>query len=375
MSQILAINAGSSSYKLSLFEQQENGLQPLFQAQTKTISELQKRLTAISASTLIGIGHRIVHGGSQYSDTVRINDKVIADLESLSEIAPLHNQAAIDAIKACFGHFGKEVPEVAVFDTAFHSHMPEVASYYAIPLALAKKHGIKRYGFHGISHAFMWDTFHTHTGQKQAKVITLQLGAGCSVAAIENGRSIDTSMGFSPAEGLVMATRAGNIDAEVVPYLAKRENRSAEEIVDLLNFKSGLLGVSGFSSDMKELLSLSNKNAQVHLAIDLFCYRIVQYLGAYMATLAGLDAIIFSGGIGEHSPQIRQMIIDKMRWFQIELNSSVNLSTIDLTPGSIEQISSISSSVSVFVVATDENRLIARELLHCLQAESSTELT
>lgn len=350
---ILVINSGSSTLKVSLFENLERVFDERFTYTSE--QELKDCIEKLSSKLTPGaIGHRFVHGLGRYSAPTLLDKTVMADLEKSKDLDPLHSEPALLCIKAAMHYFGDKIPEYAVFDTAFHSQMPFVAANYAIP----REYGVKRYGFHGISHAYLWERFVEHTGQAQAKVITLHLGNGCSMCAINDGRSMDTSMGFTPAEGLVMATRAGDVDAAILPYLSDRLESSSSQVMDLLNYKSGLLGISGISPNMKELLTSTHQHAKE--AVDLFCYRALKYLGAYIAALEGVDAIIFSGGIGENAPQIREKIIAKMQWYGLAVADDLNQKAANLSPGTIYKISKVTSSIPIFVIGTDENAYIAR---------------
>ena len=370
---ILTVNSGSSSLKVSLFLQSErinahfknlSSDTPTLEINKKEIP-FSKRFTIkealihildtleIKKYPLIGVGHRFVHGSSVFTESTPLSDEVINKLETLLELAPLHNPACLEAIKASKDYFRNELLQIAVFDTAFHSHMLPVASTYAINKAF----GIKRFGFHGIAHAFSYEQYQKrHRSGK--KVITIHLGAGCSMAAIKDGISLDTSMGFTPCEGLVMATRSGDLDPALANYLCVSQKLSLQQVTDLFNTSSGLLGLSGISGDMKTLLTLYDKNDDAKLAVDLFCYRIQKYLGAYLTVLEGADAIIFSGGIGENSPPIRSRIIEKMNWLGIALDSLQN----EKITHSMHKISAAKSSVEVFVVASDENCYIKEEV-------------
>lgn len=393
--QILAINCGSYSIKVSLFEHDKEVFHRLFDAHLKGINTDKSVLEIASSNgkeiipspiplnvneglkfifpaitnkfnfsftSLIGIGHRFVHGGNQYCSTVCINSKIIAELEKLSELAPLHNEACLAGIKECF-NLEKSIPQIAIFDTAFHHSLPAVAANYAIPADICEKYQIKRYGFHGISHAFLWNTYKEHIGENfpHSKIITLHLGNGCSITAISGGISIDTSMGFTPAEGLIMATRAGDIDASIIEFICQHEKKTPSEVMEILNFDSGLVGISGISSNLETLFDLYHKNEKAKLAVDMFCYRIVKYLGAYIAVLGGAEAIIFSGGIGENSSAIREQIINKMDWYGVKLDKKANQQAVRLYTGNIQKISTSDSVVSIYVIATDENFFIAQE--------------
>lgn len=320
----------------------------------------------IDSSSLLAIGHRFVHGGSRYISSVRIDHAVIEGLEGLRNLAPLHNDACLLGIKACEEFFKGAIPQVAVFDTAFHSTLPDVAANYAVAGEVAAKYQIKRYGFHGISCAFIWEAYKKLCIQPPgcSKLIIMHLGNGCSMTALQDGVSVDTSMGFTPAEGLIMATRAGDIDAGVIEFLCSHQKKSAGEIIQQLNFNSGLLGVSGLTSNMEELLRVCDSNEKARLAVEMFCYRIVKYLGAYIAVLGGVDAIIFSGGIGENAAEIRSKVVEKMAWHGIKLDSAANGAAVGLPAGGVRMISAPdSSSASVYVVAADENFFLAQEAL------------
>jgi acetate kinase len=264
---------------------------------------------------------------------------------------------------------------VAVFDTAFHQTMPDVARRYAIPVDMADRHHIRRYGFHGIAHASLAHGYRVCTGTplQGTRVITLQLGNGCSVAAMVDGQSVDTSMGFTPLEGLVMGTRSGDVDASIVTYLAEREKVEPAEVEQWLNERSGLLGVSGRSNDMKELLRAveQERDGRAKLAIELFCYRARKYLGAYLAVLGGADALIFGGGIGENAPEIRRRICLEMEWCGVSLDYARNEVAVGLPAGSGAKISTESSRPAVYVIAADEETWIAMETARCLSTLKS----
>jgi acetate kinase len=317
------------------------------------------------------VGHRVVHGGERYVSSTVITDEVEAGVEALAELAPLHNPACLAGIRGAKAVMGSTVPMVAVFDTAFHRTMPAVAQRYAIPPDMAERHRIRRYGFHGIAHASLANGYAVCTGTQLEKVrlITLQLGNGCSVAAIAHGKSVETSMGFTPLEGLVMGTRSGDVDASIVAYLSEREKVEPAEVERWLNERSGLLGVSGRSNDMKELLRAVERehDERADFAVDLFCYRARKYVGAYMAVLGGTDAIVFGGGIGENAPEIRARICRDMNWCGIRLDANRNHAAVGLAPGSGAKISNNGSQPEVFVVAADEETWIAKETASCLR--------
>ncbi len=317
------------------------------------------------------VGHRVVHGGDTFTEAVHIDDNVISQIEALNDLAPLHNPVCLAGIRSLQQLMGKKVPMVAVFDTAFHSTLPEYARTYALPLELATRTGIRRYGFHGIAHASLALGYAQFTGKssQESRLITLQLGHGCSMAAIDRGKSIETSMGLTPLEGLVMGTRSGNIDPAVVFYLMKHHGMNLAEVEQLLNAQSGLLGISGRSSDMQVLLKAAreDQDKRAQLAIDMFCYRIQQFLGAYMAVLQGVDAIVFGGGIGEHSSQVREKVCSGMKWCGLQLDPTRNEQAVNVRSGDAAKISCDDSTIAVYVVATDEETLIAQETYRSLK--------
>ena len=244
-----------------------------------------------------------------------VDDGVISELEALGDLAPLHNAPSLTAIRAARATLGPSIPMVATFDTAFFRELPERASQYAIPHELAEKHGIRRYGFHGLAHRYMLERYAQLTSRsvEETRLITLQLGNGCSVTAVEGGRSIDTSMGFTPLEGLIMGTRSGDIDPAIVTHLARAESVDAEEVVSWLNTRSGLRGLSGSAADMRDLQAAEAAgDRRAAIAVELFCYRAKKYVGAYLAALGGADAVVFGGGIGENSPAVRARICEGM---------------------------------------------------------------
>ncbi len=329
---------------------------------------------SISKATLEAIGFRVVHGGTRFVQPVLIDENVLSEIESLSELAPLHNPACLEGIVAARTCVGEKIPMVAVFDTAFHHTMPPRARYYALPHDLAKQHEIQRYGFHGIAHASLAAGYSVFTGRRldQEKLITLQLGNGCSVTAINGGKSVETSMGFTPLEGLVMGTRSGDLDPSIVGFLSRKTRMDVAEVERCLNEESGLLGVSGRSNDMRILLraALRDKDEQAALAVELFCYRARKYLGAYLAVLKGAHAIVFGGGIGENAPEVRTRILSGMEWCDLRLDEARNKAAVGLAPGSAARISADGADLAVYVVATDEESYIARETVRCVSRGS-----
>lgn len=322
-----------------------------------------------SPSQIEAVGHRVVHGGERFSQSVVIDEAVLAEIEALSELAPLHNPASLAGIVGAREVLSSTIPMVAVFDTSFHHTLPHAARIYALSHELAARHQIRRYGFHGTAHASLVAGYAAFTGStlEKDRLITLQLGNGCSVTAIAGGKSVETSMGFTPLEGLVMGTRSGDIDPSIVSYLAQREKVDASEVERWLNEQSGLLGVSGRTNDMRELEAAAQAHDErAALAIELFCYRARKYIGAYLAVLGGADAIVFGGGIGENSPLIRAIICTGMEWCGLFLDVERNKATVHLPPGSAARISQDAASLAAYVVADDEESWIARETVRCL---------
>lgn len=333
-------------------------------SETSGIPEIQ------SVADIHAIGHRVVHGGEQFTKSVLISDTVMRGIEDMIDLAPLHNPANIRGIQAARDIFGPALPQVAVFDTAFHQTLPEPAYLYAIPYQFYRRHKIRRYGFHGTSHRYVAYRYRQLTGisRDRTNVITLHLGNGCSIAAIQNGNSIDTSMGMTPLEGLVMGTRSGDIDPAILDYLADKEGFSMRETESLLNKQSGLIGISGLTNDMRELLAEANENndRRARLAIEIFCYRARKYIGAYLAAMNGTEAIIFTGGIGENAAEIRARICDGLHWLGIELDATRNL---EKTNGAEGIISADTSRAAVYAIPTDEELLIARDTVRCVRGE------
>ncbi len=299
---------------------------------------------------------RVVQGGDRYHDPVRIDDEVLAGIEELEDLAPLHNASSVGVFRAFQGALRDAVPAVAIFDSSFHRTIPPIAYTYAIPHQLAGKHRIRRYGFHGISHNYLMLRYAEMTGTPiaQTNIITLHLGGGCSATAIKNGESVDTSMGFTPLEGLVMGTRSGDLDPAVIGFLARKESVSVEEVERWLNTESGLLGISGISQDMRILVERANTDERARLALDVFCYRVRKYVGAYLAAMGGAAAIVFSGGIGEGASGIRQSICQGLESFGVELDPSRN----DAKNGD-RCVTRTGSRLPAYVIATDEGLMMA----------------
>ena len=313
-------------------------------------------------SELEAVGHRVVHGGEKQKRSVRIDDAVIADIESCIELAPLHNPANLRGIEAARAALGRELPQVAVFDTAFHASMPETAYLYAIPYSYYVRHRVRRYGFHGTSHRYVAYRYRKLTNRKRedVNVITLHLGNGCSACAIKGGNSIDTSMGMTPLEGLVMGTRAGDVDPALFQFLSHKEGLAPDEFDWMLNKQSGLLGVSGLTHDMRDLLGEESEHGdrRAKLAIELFVARVRKYIGAYLAEMNGADAIVFTGGIGENSAEIRARVCANLGALGIELDAGKNAQAVDGREG---DVASEGSRVRLWVLPTNEELLIARD--------------
>jgi len=321
-----------------------------------------------SLADIHAVGHRIVHGGEKLTRSVVINDAVIDQIEDCIDLAPLHNPANLKGIYSARELFGPGVPQVAVFDTSFHSTMPPESFLYAIPYQLYVRHKVRRYGFHGTSHRYVAYRYRQLSGktQEETKVITVHLGNGCSVCAIRAGESIDTSMGLTPVEGLVMGTRCGDIDASVLEFLHHKEGMSFEELDGLLNKRSGLLGISGLTNDMRDLLEEEHEHQdrRAHLAIEIFCLRVKKYLGSYIARMNGADAIVFTGGIGENSPDVRARICRDLDFLGIAADAERNAA---LVGGKEGEIGAAESRVRLYVIPTNEELLIARDTLRCVR--------
>lgn len=322
-----------------------------------------------SISDIHAIGHRVVHGGELFEESKLITDEVFKGIEDCIELAPLHNPNNIKGILAARHVFGPKLPQVAVFDTSFHHSLPEHAYLYAIPYHLYRRHRIRRYGFHGTSHRYVAERYRTlrAMSKEQTNVITLHLGNGCSAAAIRGGCTVDTSMGMTPLEGLVMETRSGDIDPAIVSLIATKESLSASETGALLNTQSGLLGISGLTNDMRVLQDelKGHDDRRVRLAIEVFCYRAKKYIGAYLAGMGGSDAVVFTGGIGENSADIRARICTGLEWAGLKLNEKRNQQMVE----SEGQISTDDSRLHAFVIPTDEELLIARDTVCCILSE------
>ena len=312
-------------------------------------------------SEITAVGHRVVQGGSLFNKSVLINDKVIADIASMNDLAPLHNPANIMGINASIELFGKDVPQVAVFDNAFHSTMPAEAYTFAIPYELTKKYSIRRYGFHGTSHKFVSARCAEVMGKdiKDLKIVTCHLGNGSSITAVKNGEVIDTTMGLTPLDGLAMGTRCGAIDPSVVLFIMEKEGLSVKEMDTLLNKKSGLAGVSELSSDDRDLKAAAAEgNEQCLIARNILAYQIKKYIGAFAAAMNGIDAIVFTGGIGENADDIRDKVCNEISYLGVEIDNEIGKT---LVKGKEGGLSTENSKVKVYVLPTNEELAIARD--------------
>ncbi|MEH7458298.1 acetate kinase [Bacillus sp. JJ1127] len=391
MSKIIAINAGSSSLKFQLFEMPSEkvltkglveriGLEDSIftitvngEKQTEVtsipdhgvaVNMLLNKLTANgilkSLDEISGIGHRVVHGGEKFDDSAVITDEVLAEIEHLSELAPLHNPAHVVGIKA-FQAVLPNVPAVAVFDTAFHQTMPEESFLYSLPYEYYEKYGVRKYGFHGTSHKYVTQRAAELLGRplESLRLLSCHLGNGASIAAVEGGKSIDTSMGFTPLAGVTMGTRSGNIDPALIPYIMEKTGQSVEEVLNVLNKKSGMLGLSGFSSDLRDIEQAEEEgNHRAEVALDVFVGRIHKYIGSYAARMKGVDAIIFTAGIGENSALIRERVLEGLEFMGVYFDAKRNN-----IRGEEAFINFPHSPVKIIVIPTDEEVMIARDVV------------
>jgi acetate kinase len=321
-----------------------------------------------SVGDIHAVGHRVVHGGERFTHSVLIDEEVLRGIEDCIDLAPLHNPGNIRGIQAAREVFGPGLPQVAVFDTAFHQTLPPHAYLYALPYQWYRRHRVRRYGFHGTSHRYVAYRYRRLRGlaREQTNIITLHLGNGCSAAAIRGGDSMDTSMGMTPLEGLVMGTRSGDIDPAIMDYVGAKEGLSAQEFDSVLNKQSGLLGISGLTNDMRELLDEQRESGdrRAGLAVEIFCYRVRKYIGAYLAALDGADALVFTGGIGENSAEVRARVCEGLGWMGVELDAAVNEATTARREG---LISREGSRLAVYVIPTDEELLIARDTIRLIR--------
>ena len=399
---ILVLNAGSSSLKFQLIDTDGDAiaaardrrlarglidriggeailtLEAEGRAPSKTTASIRDHAAAVAyivhwltssdsgvpiakVSDIEAVGHRVVHGGERFKQSTRVDDDVWRELEQLIELAPLHNPHNLRGITAARAALGPGIPQVAVFDTAFHHTLPDTAYLYAVPYHLYRRYGVRRYGFHGTSHRYIGYRYRQLTGRSReaTKIVTLHLGNGASACAIVGGASVDTSMGFTPLEGLVMGTRSGDLDPAILDFVSAKEGMGPHDVEAMLNKQSGLLGISGLTGDMRELLAEEKETGdrRARLAIDVFCYRVKKYLGAYLAAMNGADAIVFAGGIGENSPDVRARICRGLEWLGIAIDEAKNAATV----GTEGRIDAPTSKVELWVIPTDEELLIARD--------------
>lgn len=391
LAKIIAINAGSSSLKFQLLQMPQEevltkglveriglndsiftievdgekvkeikDIQDHSEAVSMLLDKLVKHNIISSLNEIEGIGHRVVHGGEKFNDSVLITDEILKEIEEISYLAPLHNPANVVGIKA-FNNVLPNVPAVAVFDTAFHQSMPEKSFLYSLPYEYYTEYGIRKYGFHGTSHKYVSERAAELLGRpvEQLRLLSCHLGNGASIAAIEGGKSIDTSMGFTPLAGVTMGTRSGNIDPALIPYIMQKTGQSAEEVLNVLNNKSGMLGVSGFSSDLRDIESEAEKgNERAELALEVFASRIHKYIGSYAARMAGIDAIIFTAGIGENSTAVRERVLRGLEFMGVYWDPALNQ-----VRGKEAFISYPHSPVKVIVIPTNEEVMIARDTM------------
>ena len=312
-----------------------------------------------SVKEISAVGHRVLHGSEVYKTSTLVTDKVIEDIFSFSELGPLHNPPQATAMKACQEVFGKETPMVAIFDTSFHQTMPAKAYMFGIPYEYYEKYSIRRYGFHGTSHRFVSARFGQINGTNEGtRVITCHLGNGSSIAAIKDGKVVDTTMGFTPLDGFIMGTRSGGIDPSVVTYIMNKEGLTPDQMSDLMNKKSGFLGLSGVSSDCRDLWAAANEgNERAKLTLEIAAYQIKKFIGSYAAAMGGVDAVVFTGGIGENDGGMRKMVLEDMEFLGIKLDEEKNAQRGEV------KISTDDSKVAVWVLPTNEELLIARDTM------------
>ena len=395
---ILVVNAGSSSLKYQLLDMENDkllakgncekigladpiisykhdGKEEIFEGAKNHEEAIKKVLDVLvdkkngvikSFDEIGAIGHRVVMGGWIFKESTLIDDKVIEQIDRLSEMAPLHNPAHVLCMRAC-KKVMPNIPQVAVFDTSFHSSMPEKAYMYAIKYEDYEKFHVRRYGAHGTSHRFVTQELAKVLGKDVSEVnaITCHLGNGSSITAIKNGKSVDTSMGLTPLQGVVMGTRSGDIDPTVVQFLCSNKNQSVDQVLNYLNKECGLLGISGISSDHREVSQSAEKgNKRAQLALDLLAYSVKKYIGMYMAVLNGAEAIVFTGGIGENSYEAREQILQDLEYLGIVLDKDKNK---NFKRGQIELISSPKSKVKVYVIPTNEELMMAKDTLEIVK--------
>jgi acetate kinase len=315
-----------------------------------------------SLKSIDAVGHRVVHGGEDFTRSVLVTDDVLRELANTIDLAPLHNPHNLKGIQAVRDSLGTAVPQAAVFDTAFHHTLPERAYLYAIPYSLYRRYKFRRYGFHGTSHRYVAYRYRKLAGVSRAdtKLVTLHLGNGCSACAIEAGDSVDTSMGLTPLEGLVMGTRSGDLDPALLDMIGSKEGLSSGEVESMLNKQSGLLGISGLTHDMRELMAEADESndRRAALAMEIYCYRVRKYIGSYLAAMGGAHALVFTGGVGENAARIRAQICDGLEWMGLTLDPETNARMNDGAEG---RISAAGSRLEAWVIPTDEELMIARD--------------
>ncbi len=364
---VLTVNSGSTSVKLGAFE--ARGPASVTQISQDHLSgeklvprEVLSGFLAKLATPPDAIAHRVVHGGRRFPGPVRIDSGVMTAIHELSELAPLHNPKALEWIEAARSVAGPDVMQIAAFDTSFFSSLPRVAGEYALAAKYGVDQDVRRYGFHGLAHEALWRRWTQLRPDlpRGGRLITLQLGGGASIAAIDRGQPLDTSMGFSPLEGLVMGSRSGDLDPAVVPYLQKRLGKDCAEIVGLLNRESGVAGLSGGITNLSQLAT--DPAPQSQFTVDLYCYRARKYIGAYLTVLGGCDGIVFGGGVGEHVPAVRQRILAGLGWAGIEIDAAAN----DAARGQETRIDTSKLPVRVQVIPVEEERVLVTAALDIL---------
>lgn len=369
--QVLVLNAGSSSLKLGLFdaatEEQLNEAQISWGLDEKAGRQaaLRQLLTDIDVTRVAAVGHRVVHGGTRFTEAVRIDASVREEIETLASRAPLHNRAALDVIEAV-GQLLPGVPQVAAFDTAFHATLPAHAYLYALPYEWYERWGVRRFGFHGLSHAYCAGRAAELLGRplEQLKLVTCHLGSGCSLAAVARGQSIATTMGFTPLDGLVMATRPGSVDPGLLTHLLAEDRMALPELEEALYHRSGLKGISGCSGDMRAILAArATEHARATLAFDLYVARLREGIGAMAAALGSIDALVFTGGVGEHASEVRAAACARFAWIGLVLDDATNANAAPDT-----EIALPESRVRVLVLHTREELMVARETVRVLRA-------
>ena len=364
---VLVINAGSTSLKYDVYDMdtEANLAGGTIERMTDVNAAFQQLQAAITGIAVHAVGHRVVHGGERLIEPATIDAGVEAIIEECAVFAPIHNPANLAGVRAAKQAF-PDVPHVAVFDTAFHAQMPEAAYLYALPYELYLERGVRRYGFHGPSHHFMAASAaeHLRTDLSRLRLITCHLGGGCSIAAVDGGVSVDTSMGMTPLEGLVMGTRCGDIDP-AIPLGMIRQGQNVLEVDDMLNRKSGLAGISGVGGDFRDILAAADRGeVRARLAIDVFVRRIRKYVGAYAAELGGVDAIVFTGGIGENSALVRERVCERLNFLGVDLDVEKNRTA--KPDGLVVDVATRHAECRVLVVKTDEERMIARDVVRKL---------